>query len=80
MNKVILCEGQTDAILLSYYLAKVSGWRFCKKPPKNVDIKEDTFDQSINWYEKGNDHLLICGVGGKDKISSFFHAKILRPN
>ena len=23
MNKIILCEGQTDAILLSYYLGKV---------------------------------------------------------
>ena len=22
MNKIILCEGQTDAILLSYYLGK----------------------------------------------------------
>ncbi len=71
MNKIILCEGQTDAILLSYYLGKVSGWEFCRKPPKNIAIKEDTFDQSINWYKKGDDHLLICGVGGKDNISSF---------
>ena len=76
MNKIILCEGQTDAILLSYYLGKVSGWEFCRKPPKNIAIKEDTFDQSINWYEKGDDYLLICGVGGKDKISSFFTKKI----
>ena len=79
MNKIILCEGQTDAILLSYYLGKVSGWEFCRKPPKNIAIKEDTFDQSINWYEKGDDHLLICGVGGKDKISSFFTKKIKKP-
>ena len=79
MNKIILCEGQTDAILLSYYLGKVSGWKFCRKPPKNIAIKEDTFDQSVNWYEKGEDRLLICSVGGKDKFSSFFYAKILRP-
>lgn len=45
MNKIILCEGQTDAILLSYYLGKVSGWEFCRKPPKNIAIKEDTFSR-----------------------------------
>ena len=36
MNKIILCEGETDAILLSYYLGKVAGWKFCKKPPANI--------------------------------------------
>lgn len=79
MNKLILCEGETDAILLSYYLGKVSGWRFCKKPPANIAIKSDAFEQSINWYQKDNDRLLICGVGGKDKMASFFQSKILRP-
>ena len=79
MNKIILCEGETDAILLSYYLGKVSGWTYCRKPPKNIAIKEDAFEQSINWYEKGDDRLLICGVGGKDNMSSFFKGKLLRP-
>ena len=79
MNKIILCEGETDAILLSYYLGKVSGWSFCKKPPANIAIKPDAFEQSINWYQKGSDRLLICGVGGKDKMSSFFKSKLLRP-
>ena len=68
MNKIILCEGETDAILLSYYLGKVSGWSFCKKPPANIAIKPDAFEQSVNWYQKGSDRLLICGVGGKDKM------------
>jgi len=27
MNKLILCEGKTDAILLSYYLGKTAGWK-----------------------------------------------------
>ena len=48
MNKIILCEGETDAILLSYYLDKVSGWKFCKKPPVNISIKGDAFIHSIN--------------------------------
>ncbi len=79
MNSVILCEGGTDAILLSYYLNKVSGWEFCKKAPEHLDIKQSEFDQSINWYERGDNKLLICGVGGKDKMSSFFKEKISSP-
>ena len=69
----------TDAILLSYYLGKVAGWSFCKKPPKDIAIKEDTFEQSVNWYEKGDDRLLICAAGGKDNIGAFFKNKLLRP-
>lgn len=76
MNKLILCEGATDAILLSYYLEKIVGWKFCKKPPRDLQIKEDGIEESINWYEKGEDRLLICGTGGKDRIKSFFENKI----
>ena len=79
MNKLILCEGETDAILLSYYLGKVAGWQFCKKPPKDIAIKPDSFQESVNWYEKDDDRLLICGAGGKDCIQSFFRKKILKP-
>lgn len=79
MNSVILCEGSTDAILLSYYLNKVSGWEFCKKAPEHLDIKQSEFNQSVNWYKKGDDRLLICGVGGKDVMSSFFKDKLASP-
>lgn len=79
MNKIILCEGETDAILLSYYLGKVSGWNFCRKPPVNIAIKTDSFQQSVNWYEKGEDRLLICSVGGKSNMASFFKNKLLKP-
>ena len=79
MNKIILCEGETDAILLSYYLDKVAGWKFCKKGPADIAIKTDTSPQSANWYQKDEDRLLICAVGGKDKVEAFFKSKILRP-
>ena len=79
MNKIILCEGETDAILLSYFLEKTAGWTFCKRPPLNIAIKADAFEQSVNWYENGMDRLLICGVGGKDNMSSFFRNKVYRP-
>lgn len=54
MNKIILCEGETDAILLSYYLDKVAGWKFCKKVPSEVAIKTDAYDM-----EQGIDALLV---------------------
>lgn len=76
MNKLILCEGATDAILLSYYLGRTAGWKFCRKPPRNLTIKEDGIEESINWYEKGDDRLLICGAGGKDRIKPFYEKKI----
>lgn len=79
MNSIILCEGSTDAILLSYYLNKVSGWEFCKKAPEHLNIKQSNLNQSINWYKRDDDRLLICGVGGKDKMASFFSEKILSP-
>ena len=41
MNKVILCEGGTDAILLSYYLERMAGWKYSKKPPENIAINPE---------------------------------------
>ncbi len=46
MNKLILCEGATDAILLSYYLEKTAGWTFCRKPPKDLQIKSVEWEKS----------------------------------
>ena len=48
MNKLILCKGATDAILLSYYLEKTAGWTFCRKPPKDLQIKEDGIEERLN--------------------------------
>ncbi|GAU76739.1 DUF3226 domain-containing protein [Fusibacter sp. 3D3] len=76
MNKLILCEGKTDAILLSYYLEKTCGWTH-RNAPKGLDIKADeTKGESVYWYRKENESLLICGVGGKDNFRSFFRDKI----
>ena len=80
MNKLILCEGKTDAILLSYYLDKMCGWKYCKKAPKGVEIKEDSSrGESINWYKKDEDYLLICAVGSKNNFVSFYEAQIHNP-
>ena len=80
MNKLILCEGKTDAILLSYYLGKMRGWESTRKGPKGLEIRADEDrGESAYWYRRGADQLLICGVGGKDNFGSFFDEKIKRP-
>lgn len=80
MNKLILCEGETDAILLSYYLQRTCGWTFSKRAPAGVNIKaEKIHGESANWYQKDEDHLLICAVGSKDRFQCFFEEKIAQP-
>lgn len=55
MNSIILCEGRTDAILLSYYLERVYGWKHSKKIPKpKQGALESTLLDSLseNVYDK----------------------------
>ena len=79
MNKLILCERKTDAILLSYYLGRVANWKFAKKGPSGLKIQSPSNNESINWYKKDEDYLLICGVGGKDNFGNFFAQRIKNP-
>lgn len=79
MNGLILCEGPSDAILLSYYLGKVSGWTHSKKAPDGLAIKRKADNQSIEWYTRGEDYLLICGVGGKDHFGGFYEEVLSSP-
>lgn len=79
MIKLILCEGETDAILLSYYLGKTAGWKHTSKVPHGANIQKRKDNESVNWYKKGKDYLLICGVGGKDNFGNFFDAIIKNP-
>lgn len=70
MNSIILCEGPADAILLSYYLGKVYGWCYSKKPPKAYSKVDAEINQKINWYKRNDDYLMIYGVGGKDNFEN----------
>ena len=80
MKSLILCEGETDAILLSYYLPRTCGWNFVKKSPPGVNLKADrVHGESANWYRRGGDDLLICAVGSKDRVRCFFDEKIAPP-
>ena len=79
MNSVILCEGKSDAILLIYYLEKTAGWKFTKSIPDSLHIKQRSSNDSLCWYQKGQDKLLICSVGGKDNFGKYFKEQILHP-
>ena len=80
MRTLILCEGKTDAILLSYLLQKESNWVYVKSKKGLWDIEEDDKkDESANWYKRDEDYILICGVGGKDKFKGFFLDKLYEP-
>lgn len=73
MKSIVICEGQTDAILLSYYLNKVNGWEFYGRKDKrknNIPIRNNNTEEA-NWYIRGEDLLVIWGVGGE---SNFHYA------
>lgn len=76
MNSIILCEGPTDAILLSYYLGKLYGWRYSAEPPSPSIKIAPKSNQEINWYKRGDDSLLIYAVGGKDNFANAINVYI----
>ena len=83
MNKVILCEGKTDAILLSYYLGKMCNWQPVReKLPKelqSLDIRGKNKSQYTHWYKNGEDSLLICAVDGCNNFANFYRENLKEP-
>lgn len=84
-KSIIICEGKTDAILLSYYLEAVRGWqsiytlkkderKLYEKSIKNgSDFKvKDANTQEINWYVRDQELLCIRAAGSIDIISDVF--------
>ena len=78
MNRLILCEGKTDAILLGYYLMKTDDWELERKAPSGLAIKAQEQNENVAWYKKGTERLMICAVGGKDNFDRFFSRDIRR--
>ncbi|MEK5205347.1 DUF3226 domain-containing protein [Bacillus sp. FSL R10-2789] len=80
MNSLIICEGKTDSILLSYYLKKIKGWSFTTK---NVPFKQpklaDNDGSVFNWYKLNDNYLGIWGVGGNSQFSTAI-SEILKIN
>ncbi|WP_099191958.1 DUF3226 domain-containing protein [Tepidibacter mesophilus] len=69
MRSILLCEGKTDAIILSYYLGKVKGWNYHRDNKKKLNIPVRNKDtEEVNWYKLNDDLLSIWAVGGKDNF------------
>lgn len=80
MIRIILCEGETDAVLLGYYLHKLEGWNYCSKS-KFLPIQFSQQDNRclLPYRNDIGEELLICGVGGKDGFGQFFAEQIFSP-
>lgn len=79
MKRIILCEGSTDTAFLGYYMSKVFGWNYVPVNDKDltsVGITNRKSNESMKWYKKENDFLVICGVGGKDNFKKFFEVQL----
>lgn len=63
MQKIILCEGKTDAVLLGYYLMKTNDW-VVDKTKKKPRLSNNNNSEVFTWFSKNNEFLAIWGIGG----------------
>lgn len=74
MKTLILCEGKTDAIILSYFLSKKYNWKHVSNREMNKSKYKDIIrfqineNQSCCLYENGEKLLLIYACGGIEEI------------
>lgn len=68
MKSILLCEGKSDAILISYYLNKVKNWKFYgKKDKRKVKLPiRNHQNEEVNWYRRNHDLLAICEMGEEE--------------
>lgn len=69
MKRIILCEGKTDAILISYFLIKRFGWTYIKE--EVVELPVDRDNEVLNWYRhlrKPDQELAVWGAGGIEQL------------
>ena len=69
MTELVLVEGVSDILLISYYLQKVYGWK--SKNSNNLGITALEECEHIESLYKGENQLVVCGVGGNGKYKSF---------
>jgi len=72
MKRIILCEGKTDAILISYFLEKRFGWSYISEHPVKLPVA-NARNEELNWYQHSEragigQELAIWGVGGVSQI------------
>jgi len=80
MTRIIMCEGETDLILISYYLEKVKGWVYTGTPKGlTINFTKQENKAACNYQNSSKDELLICAVGGKDNFGNFFNEHLKKP-
>ncbi len=76
---MILCEGKTDAILLSYLLIKNFEWEYIKTSKELPHFEIVKNNEEFNWYQHSNgSKCAIWGVGGFDNLIYKFKEVIER--
>lgn len=67
MYSVVLCEGITDQILISYYLEKTLGYRYINTDKYRKLLTVNIEGLKGNWYKDNDDNaLLMIAVNGSD--------------
>lgn len=69
MTEVMLVEGVTDIQLISYYLQNVCGWKYEKSNILGIVPLSD--HDNIESLSKGDNQLVLCGVGGNGRFAHF---------
>ena len=73
MKSVVICEGNTDLVLIQYFLEKVYNWEHIKNNDhKNYSKLIDKFNdnaRNVQWFKHSNGSILcIRSAGGVSKI------------
>ena len=69
MTEIILVEGVSDVQLISYFLQNVYGWKHENDNKLGVTPLDD--HEHIESLSKGENQLILCGVGGNGKFARF---------
>ena len=67
MTEIILVEGVSDVQLISYFLQNVYGWKHDNK----LGVTSIDDHEHIESLSKGENQLILCGVGGNGKFAGF---------
>lgn len=75
MNGIVLCEGETDQILLNTYFGHRYGFKYVRNASKSIPLNKNSWT-----YARSNGDLVqISSVGGKDNFTKTLE-QILKRN
>ncbi len=69
MTELMLVEGASDVLLISYYLQNVYGWKH--EDSNNLRLTPLDEHEHIESLSKNGKQLVLCGVGGNGKFAYF---------